>query len=1209
MQSLRGIFNFELMMTGNTKRRTILMFFCLLGLFACNRRTPLFEKIPSGKSGVYFNNKITESDSVNELDIENVYNGGGVGIGDFNNDGLQDIYLTGNMVENKLYLNRGKFHFDDVTPEADVAGEGKWCRGVAVVDINNDGWMDIYICATLNKNPEKRKNILYINQGLDKNGIPHFKDMAKEYGLDDSAQSTQAAFFDYDNDGDLDVYVVTNEINRVKFPDIFRPVVKGGVNPSTGHLYRNDWNDSLKHPVFTDVSKQAGIQTEGYGHSVNIVDINNDGWKDIYVTNDFITNDLLWINNHDGTFTEQLSAYFKHTSANAMGQDIEDMNNDGLPDVFVLDMNPEGNYRKKTMMGSNNYRVYQNNDQFGFNYQYVRNTLQLNQGPGLGKNNDSIIHPVFSDISFYAGVSQTDWSWTPMIVDFDNDGYRDLVITNGFPKDITDHDFGVFRNQAIAFASKQTLLSQIPVVKIPNYAYRNNGDLSFTDKTLEWGLETPTFSNGAAYADFDNDGAMDMVINNIDDEAEIYRNTSRDKQKENNHFLNVKFAGSSKNRNGLGAMIALYYDSNKIQTYENTPFRGYLSTIQAEAHFGLGSVKMLDSLHVKWPDGSEQTLIKINVDQTVLLNIKDAKYRQEIRKQTIDSSSLFKNITGASGIQFTHQQTDFIDFDIQKLLPHKLSEYGPAIAVGDVDGNGMDDFVVGAAPGHAVQIFLQQADGHFIQRPLDHSPDTAMKKGNDQGLLLFDADGDGDLDLFIARGGYASAPDNIAYNDQFYINDGRGNFTVDTTAIPKNLTSKLCVRAADFDHDGDLDLFISGRVIPGHYPQAVNSFIYRNDSKDGHVKFTDVTTQVAKELNSVGMVCDALFTDFNNDGWPDLVLAGEWMPVSFFENDKGVFKNVTSTTGISNVTGWWNSITAGDFDNDGDMDYIVGNLGLNSFYKASAERPVRAYGKDFDKNGIYDMIPSTYLKDQNNEWKEFPAEGRDDMLKQLNMLRKKFPSYKEYAVATMDQVLTTEDRKDALIVQANEFRSMMLRNDGNGKFTMIPLPLPAQYSVINGMVAEDFDGDGNLDLAMNGNDYGSQPLMGRYDAFNGLVMLGDGKGNFKPQSILQSGIYIPGNGKALVEIMGANGRAMIAASQNRADLKLFSLRQSELLTRVQTRATDFRLNLRNGKQRKQESYYGSSFLSQSGRYIHKTAAVTSVEQKDPSGKWVPISTP
>ena len=1192
-------------MLGNLSTATILLLFCIWGLYSCNGKTTLFEKIPSSQTGIQFNNKITESDSVNELDIENVYNGGGVGIGDFNNDGLQDVYLTGNMVNCKLYLNRGKFKFDDITDEANVSGEGKWCRGIAVVDINNDGWMDIYVCATLNKDPEKRKNILYINQGPDKNGIPHFIDMAKAYGLDDSAQSTQAAFFDYDNDGDLDVYIVTNEINRTKFPDIFRPVVKGGINPSTGHLYRNDWNNTLKHSVFTDVSKQAGIQTEGYGHSVNIVDINNDGWKDIYVTNDFITNDLLWINNHDGTFTEQLSRYFKHTSANAMGQDIEDMNNDGMPDVVVLDMNPEGNYRKKTMMGSNNYRIYQNNEQFGYNFQYVRNTLQLNQGPSIGEK-DSVGNPIFSDIGFYAGISQTDWSWTPMVVDFDNDGYRDIVITNGFPKDITDHDFGVFRNQATAFASKEILLSQIPVVKIPNYAYRNNGDLSFSNKTIEWGLGTPTFSNGAAYADFDNDGAMDMIINNIDDEAEIYRNTIRDAQKDNNHFLQVKLSGPAKNRNGLGAMIELYYANNKIQTYENTPFRGYLSTVQGAAHFGLGSIKMLDSVSVVWPDGSKQTQTKSPVDQTIIFNIQDAKTHVEFSHPYVDSSSLFTNLTNESGIHFEHAQKDFIDFDIQKLLPHKLSEYGPAISVGDIDGNGMDDFIVGAAAFHSAQLFLQQASGQFIQRALDNSPDTLLKKGDDEGMLLFDADGDGILDLYIARGGFANAPDHIAYNDQFYMNDGKGHFKPDTTAIPKNLTSKLCVRAADYDHDGDLDLFISGRVIPGRYPQAVNSFIYRNDSKSGLVKFTDVTSSVAKDLNKIGLVCDAIFTDFNNDGWPDLILAGEWMPVSFFENNKGIFKNVTGGTGINQVKGWWNSITSGDFDNDGDMDYIVGNLGLNTFYKASPEHPVRAYGKDFDKNGIYDMIPSLYLKDQKDEWKEFPAEGRDDMLKQLNSLRRKFPKYKDFALATMDQVLTVEDRKDALIVEANEFRSMMVKNEGNGKFSLIPLPHPAQYSVINGMIVDDFDGDGNLDLAMSGNDYGAQSNTGRYDAFNGLLMMGDGKGNFLPRTILQSGIYIPGNGKALAEIMGTNGKTMIAASQNRGKLKLFGLRKSQPLIRVSPGSTDFRFRLQNGKIRKQEVYYGSSFLSQSGRYLKKTPAVSGIEQKDLSGKWVPF---
>jgi len=1169
----------------------LLMFF----VSACNHENTLFETIVSSYSGIHFNNRIVENDSINELDVENIYNGGGVGIGDFNNDGLPDIFFTGNMVTSRLYLNNGNFRFTDITSEAEINTEGKWCRGVAVIDINNDGLPDIYVSATLKKKARDRKNLLYINQGPDSNNVPVFKEEAADYGLDDDSHTTQADFFDYDNDGDLDVYLVVNEISSRISPYLFRPIMKNGSNPSTGKLLRNDWSDSLKHPVFTDVSREAGIQTEGYGHSACITDINNDGWKDIYVSSDFITSDLLWINNHDGTFINQVDKYFKHTSANSMGCDAGDINNDGLDDYVTLDMNPEDNYRKKMMLSPVSYQLFQNYDRFGYSYQYVRNTLQLNQGPRLGQN-DSIGLPVFSEIAYYAGIEATDWSWDPVLTDFDNDGYRDLIVNNGFPRDITDHDFAMFRDKAYLVASKDQVLMQVPEVKLHNYAFRNNGNLTFTDVSAKWGMSVPTFSNGAAYADLDDDGDLDLVINNINDEALVYRNMSREQNKENSHFLRVQLKGPAPNKQGLGARIEVYYDNGKKQAWENTPYRGYLSTVEDIAHFGLGNIKAVDSLVIKWQNGRSQVLKNLKADQIVKVDIADASSLWSSDHPVIAENSLFSEVTRKVNVSFVQKEADFIDFNIQKLLPHKFSEYGPAISSGDIDGNGLDDIIVGGASGNSAVIFFQQPDGRFVQKSLLTDLKPGEKSWDDAGILLFDADGDRDPDLYISSGGFESEANTRTYRDHFYINNGKGTFTEDAVAFPENLTSKFCVRAADFDKDGDLDLFIAGRVEPWKYPKPVSSFIYRNDSGAGHVKFTDITKEIAPDLEKIGMVCDAIFTDYDNDGWTDLILAGEWMPLTVLKNVNGQYKNVTSLTGINDKVGWWNSISAGDFDNDGDIDYVIGNLGQNSFYRADKDHPAAVYASDFDNNGSYDAFPALYLSASQKDTAKslFPAFGRDDAVKQMISMRSKFQNYKSYAQAGIEKLFTKEQLKNALILKADYLSSAYCRNDGNGKFTLIPLPMQAQLSSLNGMIADDYDCDGNLDIIINGNDWGTEVTVGRYDALNGLLLQGDGRGNFAARTILQSGIYIPGNGKGLVKLRSSSNRYLIAAAQNRGPLKIFEMKRNTGFFSPQPDDESAEIEFSNGNIRKEELYYGSSYLSQSARFLQTDTNIRSV---------------
>lgn len=1181
--------------------RSLFIFLPVL-IIACNEKETLFKKVPSAHSGITFNNTIVENDSINPIDIVNIYNGGGVGIGDFNNDGLQDIYFTGNMVPCKLYLNRGNFTFDDVTKKAGVDDMGRWARGVSIVDVNNDGLMDIYICNTIYRDSLRRKNVLYVNQGMDRDSVPHFRDMAAEYGLDIHVQSTMANFFDYDNDGDLDVYITVNEASNESNPSAFgKNRSSEKTTPSRGRLYRNDTGGNIGHSVFHDVSDQAGIIFNGFGHGATIADINLDGWKDIYVSDDFISSNILYINNHDGTFSDRSKEYFKHTSFNAMGQDIVDINNDGLPDVFELDMSPEDNYRKKMMLSANNYVTFQNFDRFGYQYQYVRNTLQLNQGPRIFEN-DSVGPPAFSDISFMSGVAQTDWSWTPLITDFDDDGYRDIIVTNGFPKDLTDHDFIAYRRESTALISKNDLLKKIPEVKLHNYAFHNKGDVTFDDVTGSWGLSTPTFSNGAAYADLDNDGDMDMIVNNINDEAFLYENTGRVKNDSTSHFLNIAFEGDKNNRNGIGAVVSIYY-GGKQQVYENTPYRGYLSTSQNMAHFGLGKTQVLDSVVIKWTNNLVQVLKGVKANQSLKLKMADARMQAEKPEPLLSAGALFKEVTKSLGIDYKHNAFDFIDFNIQTTLPHKLSEFCPALAVGDIDANGFDDMIVGGNSTYPAQVFLQQPGGKFLQRNVLSSRDTVNLNYRDAGLLLFDANGDGSLDLYTASGGYEYQAGSSNYRDRLYLNDGKGNFMLSSSeALPKNFTSKLCVRAFDYNKDGKMDLFISGRVDPWNYPKPVSSFIYRNDSENGHPKFTDVTPEVAPDLRDIGMVCDALFTDFDNDQQVDLIVTGEWMPVTFLKNVNGKFKNVTASSGIADQAGWWNSIVAGDFRHTGKTDYIIGNTGLNTLYKASDQYPVYITAKDFGNNGGYEAIPSLYLPDQGGRLKEFPAHGRDDVIEKLPFFKKRFSNYNSFAVVTMDKIFTGEQLKGALRLKANNLQSCYLRNDGEGRFTLIPLPKEAQISVLNGMVTDDYDGDGNLDVLINGNDYGTEVSVGRYDALNGLLLRGDGKGGFAPLSILQSGIYVPGNGKALVKLQGGNGNYLLAASQHLGQLKVFELKRKVRIIKIEPSDISALITFKNGMIQKQEFYYGSSFLSQAGRFLISDQNVVGITIKNDRGQ-------
>ncbi|GAB3540157.1 VCBS repeat-containing protein [Spirosoma fluminis] len=1165
----------------NQQNGSWLLVTCLVLTLTSCREKPLFERLDSSDTGITFANTITDSDTLNILNYQYIYNGGGVGVGDFNGDQKPDVFFAGNQVSSRLYLNEGDMQFKDVTQSAGVDGGGRWCSGVSVVDINADGKLDLYVSNTLHKKAAQRANLLYVNQGNDETGAPRFREMAADYGIADTTYSTHSAFFDYDNDGDLDLFVLVDQIFDSKTPGNLNVRIDDGTSPNTDRLYRNDFDAKRGHAFFTDVTKEAGVIAEGFGLGMNICDINRDGWKDIYVTNDFATNDVLYINNRNGTFTNHAKEAFKHTSYSAMGNDVADINGDGLADIVAMDMLPEDNLRKKSLMGGSNYFSYQEWDRLGYEHQYARNTLQINQGPRPYGDSSKAKVPLFSETSMLAGVAETEWSWSPLLADFDHDGHRDLLVTNGFPRDVTDRDFTNYYssvNNLLGDDLRKELTEKMPQVKVSNYAFKNRGDATFQNVTDAWGMTEPSFSNGAAYADFDGDGDLDYVINNIDDEAFVYRNTLADKKPKKSHYLRIRFQGSGANSMGLGATVEYDLPGGRKEFYEHTPYRGFLSSVEPIAHLGLGPVDVIQNLKVTWPDGRVQLISGVKADQIITLKAADA--RQVSPTVIPEPQRLIRDVTDSIGLTYRHEENDFIDFNQQKTLLHKLSEYGPALAVGDVNGDGLSDMVVGGSSKYATEVLLQQPNGRFTLKSLP------AKLSEDAGLLLFDADSDGDLDLYAASGSTEFAPDQLAeaLTHRLYTNDGKGNFTLASNALPNFKVSGSCVKAADFDRDGDLDVFVGGRVEPNKYPMGVPSYLLRNDSKNGQPKFTDVTAQVAPALAKGGLTCDALWTDYDKDGYVDLMLVSEWAPVTILRNEKGRLQPLENT-GLAGKTGFWNSLTSGDFDNDGDVDYLVGNLGQNNLLRATPERPVRMYAGDFDNNGFYDAFTSVYFKNAKGQYEEYPYFGWDDMVRQMIGIKKRYVKYAVLGQATMSQILTEEERSQALKHSATYLMSSYIENKGNGTFEIRPLPTLAQVAPVFGMLAQDVDGDGNLDAVLVGNDHGSDLVAGRMDAFNGLVLKGDGKGGFTPVSTYQSGFIVPGNAKALVSWPDAQGHFRMAVTQNRGAMRVFALQQPQAFTPVDNKTMAVDIRLKTGRVRREEVPFGTSFYSQSARGV------------------------
>ncbi|WP_276366664.1 VCBS repeat-containing protein [Chryseolinea sp. H1M3-3] len=1148
---------------------------------ACGSRDSdkLFELLPSSATNVTFNNLLTETDSFNVLTFEYIYNGAGVGVGDINNDGLTDIFFAGNMVSSKLYLNQGNFKFRDITVAAKVQ-TNLWCTGVAMVDINQDGLLDIHV-STIQPNIDKPSvpNLFFLNKGAGKDGVPLFEEVAAKMGIADSSYSTQAAFLDYDLDGDLDLYLLNNALEKFNRNQAVGQRDDGSAK-SVDKFYRNEGMVNGL-PIFKNVSKEAGIQLEGWGLGIVVNDINNDGYPDVYVANDFISNDNLLINNKHNSFTNEITSMLKHQEQNGMGVDIADINNDGLNDIVALDMMPDDNLRQKTMfstIGYDRFMLFRNK---GYQDQYIRNVLQINNG-----NN------TFSDIGYLAGIYATDWSWSSLLADFDNDGYRDLFVGNGYRKDITDQDFIAYSKELAMFSTDRNRMNTIRQevekllgVKKPNFLFKNNGDLTFSDKAALWGLDQPSYSNGAAYADFDNDGDLDLVTNNINDEAFIYRNKLNDQKDKAAKYLRIKLVGDNGDLQALGTKVWVF---QKDKTYyaEHQTQRGYKSTVEDFEHVGLGQAsEPVDSLKVLWPSGKSQVLKNIAVNQVIKLHEKDAVVKNQPTEisEIPDLMELHRELN----INFKHHEKDFVDFqEGQLLLPQKHSQGGPGIATGDINNDGLEDFVVGGSRQRSAYIFFQQKNGTFKKDSL------LVKEEEDMGLLLFDADGDSDLDLYCVSGSSEFKNELAHYRDRLYKNDGAGNFTLEISALPEIKSSGSCVVANDFDQDGDLDLFVGGRVVSMRYPETPESYLLVNN---GSGKFENQTTRLSSELDKVGMVTSALWTDINNDGWTDLAVVGEWMPITFFVNDKG--KSFTSIK-LPDTSGWWNSINGGDFDNDGDIDYVAGNLGLNSVYRASVSEPVCVYAKDFDDNGSVDAILCRYI-----QGKEYPVHPRETLTGQISKLRGVAERYSIYGGMGIKDLIPETMLKDALVLKSTLFASVYLENNGSNTFSVKQLPVEAQYSPMYGSVVDDVNNDGNLDILSVGNSYASETLSGFYDAGIGNCLQGDGTGNFKPVHVTRSGFFVDGDAKALSSLMLGSGQQLFLATQNRDSLKVFSYHNSseipeENIVRANSLTASAIVELKNGKKRKHEFYYGSGYLSSSSRTIIKDNTISNIIVKD-----------
>ncbi len=1061
-----------------------------------HKEEPIFALLTPEQTGIDFNNEIKETLNTNVLMYEYYYNGGGVAVGDVNGDDLPDIYFSGNAVDNKLYLNKGKMTFEDITYDANVAGRpGPWKTGVTMADVNGDGLLDIYVCYSGKLSPAKRVNQLFINQGNDKQGVPSFREEAEEYGLADSSFSTQAYFFDYDRDGDLDMLLLNHNPNSLPVLDSASTAAElKQADPYVGiKLYKNN-NDS-----FINITATSGINSSSltYGLSAGIADLNNDGWPDMYICDDYTVPDYLYINNKNGTFTDVKKTALGHTTHFGMGNDVADINNDGLPDILSLDMLPEGNHRQKMLMAPDNYEKYDLMLSSGFYYQYMRNMLQVNNGNGT-----------FSEVGQLAGISNTDWSWAALLADYNNDGWKDLFVTNGFTRDYTNMDFVKYMNDYIQNNSGEIrrqnvldLVQKMPSSDVKSYLFKNNGNLTFSNETAAWGITQSSNSNGAAYADLDNDGKLDLIVNNINKPAFIYHNISA-QQKENN-YLQIKLEGADKNTEGTGAKVFLY--TKGIEQYEEQmPSRGFQSSVSPVLHFGLGSSVTIDSLRIIWLSGKQQVLQNIKANQLLTLQEKNAT---TLYKYKVAGKTLFAEVR--SPVAFQQAANHINDFKRQPLLINPMSFSGPCMVKADVNGDGLEDVFTGGEPGTAGALYIQQKGGKFmlITQPAFEQD----KMSDDADAMFFDANGDGFADLYIASGGYHNfEPDDALLQDRLYLNDGKAHFTKATDALPKMLASKSCVRVADINGDGHPDVFVGGRVVPGRYPETPESFLLINDG-NGH--FTNEIKTLAPSLQKAGMITDAAWVDLNGDKRQDLIVTGEWMPVTVLINVNGKLEDKTNSYFDKPCNGWWNKILVHDMNGDGKPDLVIGNQGLNTQCRVSEKEPAELYYKDFDDNGSIDPVLCFYI-----QGKSYPYVTRDELLDQMSNMRTRYTNYADYADQTLTDIFSKDDLKDAGHLTATCLQTSCFEMENDGKFHSKPLPAEAQQSPIFTITPLDYNNDGKEDLLLCGNINKARLRFGKYDANYGVLLQGNGKGGFTYVPQWQSGFNLHGDVRSVLDI-------------------------------------------------------------------------------------------